>query len=116
MTSTPDKKPWYVVEFRKMWGAITKETSGFTTEKIEDLLEKVASTTRAEAMRECVEVFYDFIGKHNAKILNEFQMQGKPDMPFIAYDERACLIPAMTKACENLKENIALSIESRINQ
>lgn len=35
------------------------------------------------------------IGKHNARILNEFQLQGKPDMPIIAYDERVCLVPAM---------------------
>ena len=38
------------------------------------------------------------ISEHNARILNEFQLQGKPDMPFIAYDERICLIPAMEKA------------------
>jgi len=42
------------------------------------------------------------IGKHNANILNEFQNQGTPDMPFIAYDERVCLIPAIEKAMERL--------------
>lgn len=42
------------------------------------------------------------IGKYNANILNEFQLQGKPDMPLIAYDERVCLIPAIEKALELL--------------
>jgi len=42
----------------------------------------------------------EIIGKHNARILNQFQLQGTSEMPFIAYDERVCLIPAMTKATE----------------
>lgn len=44
------------------------------------------------------------IGKHNANILNEFQNQGTAEMPFIAYDERICLVPAITKAMELLKQ------------
>lgn len=44
----------------------------------------------------------DDIAKHNANILNQFQLQGKPDMPFIAYDERVCLIPAIEKAMKLL--------------
>ncbi len=42
------------------------------------------------------------IGKHNANILNQFQQQGTPDMPIIAYDERVCLVPAIQKAMELL--------------
>jgi hypothetical protein len=42
------------------------------------------------------------IGKYNAIILNEFQKQGTPEMPIIAYDERVCLIPAINKALELL--------------
>lgn len=41
------------------------------------------------------------ISKHNAMILNEFQNQGTPQMPLIAYDERVCLIPAITKVMES---------------
>ena len=40
----------------------------------------------------------DMMKCHNANILNEFQNQGTADMPFIAYDERVCLIPAIEKA------------------
>jgi len=40
------------------------------------------------------------ISKYNACILNEFQKQGTSDMPFIAYDERVCLKPAIIKAME----------------
>ena len=52
-------------------------------------------------------------GKHNARILNQFQLQGKPDMPLIAYDERVCLAPAIEiatketlEALDELKEKI----------
>lgn len=45
------------------------------------------------------------IGKHNANILNQFQQQGTPDMPIIAYDERVCLVPAIKKAMELLTPN-----------
>ncbi len=43
------------------------------------------------------------IGRHNANILNEFQKQGTETMPFIAYDERICLIPALESAMRLLK-------------
>lgn len=55
---------------------------------------------RREAIAERDEEIKKIIGKHNARILNEFQLQGKPDMPLIAYDERICLIPAIIKATE----------------
>jgi len=42
------------------------------------------------------------ITKHNANILNEFQLQGTPEMPIIAYDERICLLPAIDKAMKLL--------------
>ncbi len=53
------------------------------------------------------------ISKHNARILNEFQKQGKPDMPFIAYDERICLIPAMKIATD---ETLAILKDTLSNQ
>ena len=40
----------------------------------------------------------EIIAEHNARILNNFQLQGTPDMPMIAYDERVCLAPAIEKA------------------
>lgn len=38
------------------------------------------------------------IGQHNARILNSFQLEMKPDMPMVCYDERIALIPAIEKA------------------
>ena len=52
------------------------------------------------------------IGKFNAEILNNFQKQGTPEMPLIAYDERVCLIPAMVASSENNKK---LLISSQIS-
>ncbi len=46
------------------------------------------------------------IAKHNANILNQFQLQGTAEMPMIAYDERVCLIPAMEKAMELLTNKL----------
>jgi len=45
------------------------------------------------------------IGKYNAHILNEFQNQGTPEMPFVDYDERVCLVPAIKKAMDLLDNN-----------
>lgn len=52
------------------------------------------------------------IGEHNARILNEFQLQGTPNMPFIAYDERVCLLPAMEKATKETFKNIETEYEN----
>jgi len=54
----------------------------------------------------------EVISKHNARILNEFQKQGTPDMPFIAYDERICLIPAMRIATD---ETLSLLSNNKSN-
>lgn len=53
-----------------------------------------------EGREEIDQKITEIIGRHNARILNEFQKQGTPEMPLIAYDETICLIPAMTKATE----------------
>lgn len=66
----------------------------------------IRQQTLEEAKREVLEEVKEIISKHNARILNEFQQQGTPDMPFIAYDERVCLIPAMTKATEETLSTI----------
>ena len=42
------------------------------------------------------------ICKHNANILNEFQLQAKPDLPLVWFDEKVVLIPAIEKAMESL--------------
>jgi hypothetical protein len=42
------------------------------------------------------------IAKYNANILNQFQLQGTSEMPFVAYDERICLVPAIEKAMDLL--------------
>lgn len=70
--------------------------SGTNAEQVKDFIR----TVREEAQREVLEEVKEIISKHNARILNQFQQQGTPEMPIIAYDERVCLIPAMTKATE----------------
>lgn len=50
------------------------------------------------------------IPQHNARILNEFQAQGKPDMPMIAYDVNVCLVPAIIKATKDTVESELLSL------
>lgn len=47
----------------------------------------------------------ELIGKHNARILNNFQLQGTPEMPMVAYDERVCLIPAIDIATKQTLEH-----------
>lgn len=79
-----------------------------TANKINELVDAVnklnelsfIESERISAAKDERERIKEIIGKHNARILNEFQHQGTPDMPFIAYDERVCLIPAITKATE----------------
>lgn len=51
------------------------------------------------------------ISKHNARILNEFQLKGKPALPFITYDERVCLIPAMEIATKETLKTISQNKE-----
>lgn len=46
------------------------------------------------------------LAKHNARILNSFQLQGNPNLPLIAYDERVCLIPAMEIATQETLEDL----------
>lgn len=60
----------------------------------------------SQQRKEIVEWSKQLIGKHNARILNEFQKQGTTEMPFIAYDERVCLIPAITIAMEETDDDI----------
>lgn len=45
--------------------------------------------------RVSLDTFKEIVGQHNARILNQFQLQGTADMPIIAYDERVCLVPAI---------------------
>lgn len=63
-----------------------------------DSVKSFISTTIEKSLEEQRGRFEKILGEHNNRILNEFQLQGKSDMPFIAYDERVCLVPAMTIA------------------
>lgn len=62
--------------------------------------------------KEIVEWSKQLIGKHNARILNEFQKQGTTEMPFIAYDERVCLIPAIALAMKETDDDIITKLSS----
>lgn len=75
-----------------------------------DIMMREALTSAIRAAEERKEgEWREILGKHNARILNEFQKQGKPDMPFIAHDERICLIPAIEIATkETLSELLPL--------
>lgn len=66
----------------------------------------------SQQRKEIVEWSKQLIGKHNARILNEFQKQGTTEMPFIAYDERVCLIPAITIAMEETDDDIITKLSS----
>ena len=69
-------------------------------------LKSFVRKTISQQRKEIVEWSKQLIGKHNARILNEFQKQGTTEMPFIAYDERVCLIPAITIAMEETDDDI----------
>ena len=66
--------------------------------KMMEVFEQEIAQALAEQKEADIEDFKKIIGKHNASILNQFQLQGTADMPMIAYDERVCLIPAIEKA------------------
>jgi len=82
-----------------------------STEEAEEHVRRFLTTSIHQAIAEDRERIMkqtrEIISKHNANILNEFQLQGTPDMPLIAYNERVCLIPAMEKA--NVKLDDLLS-------
>lgn len=73
-----------------------------THKQMNFFLQSQLSTLLDEIERENQEL----IGRHNARILNQFQTEMKPDMPLIAYDERVALIPAITKIAEETKKDI----------
>lgn len=77
-------------------------TGELSTTKLKHFIQSELSQQR----KEIVEWSKQLIGKHNARILNEFQKQGTTEMPFIAYDERVCLIPAITIAMEETDDDI----------
>ena len=77
-------------------------TGELRTTKLKHFIQSELSQER----KEIVEWSKQLIGKHNARILNEFQKQGTTEMPFIAYDERVCLIPAITIAMEETDDDI----------
>lgn len=64
-------------------------------------LERVIAEAIAKERERWVKLAEGIISKHNARILNQFQLQGTKDMPMIAYDERVCLVPAMEIATKD---------------
>ena len=77
-----------------------------TIDKTLDYVKSFIESELSQQRKEIVEWSKQLIGKHNARILNEFQKQGTTEMPFIAYDERVCLIPAITIAMEETDDDI----------
>lgn len=69
--------------------------------KLETFLQSQLSTLLDEIEKENQKL----IGRHNARILNQFQLEMKPDIPLVAYDERVALIPAIIKIAEETKED-----------
>ena len=63
-----------------------------------------------QAELNCITEQIERIGKHNAGVLNEFQLQMKPNLPMICSDERVALIPAIEIAT---KETLAPLIERK---
>lgn len=68
---------------------------------LNDCVNYVRSLREADRKR-----IVDEIAKHNARILNHFQLQGTPEMPMIAYDERVCLVPAIEAATKETLTNL----------
>lgn len=77
------------------------------TDAIKSFLAESNQRMYEAGVREAVE---RVIPQHNARILNEFQAQGKPDMPMIAYDVNVCLVPAIIKATKDTVESELLSL------
>lgn len=65
-----------------------------------DISKRIASDTAMFFLQEFHSHTQEVVGKHNARILNEFQLLGQ--------DERVFLIPAMTKATKETLEGLAL--------
>lgn len=76
------------------------DTSLHTHVLNDEKLKAFIATTLTQAVAEERGRMRDIIGKHNARILNEFQRQITPDLPIVCFDERVALIPAITKATE----------------
>ena len=81
---------------------------------ISDRLIAQKNKEREEAVREERKRIKLIIDTHNARILNEFQLRGKPDMPFVTYAERVCLVPAMKIATEQTLQ--ALTPEHEVKE
>lgn len=91
----------------KVGGLLVKHVElkeGYTTyQEIKLFTRNLLTRTRADERKR----IWDIIGKHNARILNEFQLQGKPDLPMVAYDERVCLIPAIEIATKKTFDELS---------
>mgnify|MGYP001593251195 FL=1 len=107
------------IEYRSDYKPHFVEWKQSETTSAEDAIDWLVSrfTLQRKEMREMVEGrkdIEDIISRHNARILNEFQLQGKPDMPMIAYDERICLIPAMEKATKETLDDLATALREMV--
>lgn len=84
---------------------LTEQRHYWTREMFDDVSAFISETIRLTREATLTEVI-GVLGEHNARILNEFQKQGTADMPFVAYDERVCLVPAMDIATKETLQRI----------
>lgn len=82
-------------------------------EEIEPWLTQALTTLETETVKRAMEEIKTTIGEHNARILNEFQLQGTQDMPIIAYDESVCLIPAIEIATNETFSRLSTLISDK---
>lgn len=90
MPTTPPEIEEIVKKFEERFPGFNRTTNGGAY----DFLRTTLITLHQKHQEELEKV----IGQHNARILNAFQLEMKPDMPMVCYDERISLIPAMEKA------------------
>ena len=79
----------------------------------EENVKRFITSELSQQAQEFEEMIEGIINGHNAEILNEFQLQGKPDMPMIAYDERVCLLPAMEIATKKTLSSLLSKLKQK---
>lgn len=102
--STNSEVEVLVEEFRNLYVEIEEVMERSVLDRYERWLRTALTTYGAKEYERGRKEVREIIGRHNARILNAFQLQGTIDMPMIAYDERVCLVPAIEIAT---KETLA---------
>ena len=107
-----EKRP-FVNGLDEIFGDLSEKKRSLLIKEYENI-KSFYHTNRRALLEEVEREAREIVEKHNVRILNEFQLQGKPDMPMIAYDERVCLIPAMKKATEETLSSLASHLREEI--